>query len=223
MAKRMYVAAAVAFLVTLTVTGGWHNDLNGMLNSFQLAGISNQVESETIASLDGEESGGVIEVVRPRRATPGSRWPRSRNMDNAHIPVPAPAPIQTGLAGYANEVLNLTNAERRRVGLHDLAVDNDAMGAAALRARELERLFAHARPDGRSWDTVLSEFNVSSYHIWGENLLYNHSNSAAVAVSQWMNSPGHRANILNGGYTHIGVGAHQSGGRTYVVQIFIGR
>ena len=216
--------AAVAgsrILAFLAVTGGWHKDLDRMLDSFQAATISDQVKREMIASLGGGRSGGGGAVDTARRVRPSGRRPDRRT--NYPAPSQPAAPSQTGLAGYANEVVNLSNAERRRAGLRDLVIDNEAMAAAALRARELERVFSHNRPDGRGWDTVLREYNVRSYNRWGENILYNMSSNAADAVTQWMNSPGHRANILNGNFTHIGAGVHQSGGRTYVVQIFIGR
>ena len=136
----------------------------------------------------------------------------------------APAPgYGFDARGYANKVVELTNAERRKEGLGALRIDEDLMKATAKRARELESEFGHTRPDGDDWDTVLDEFGVSPYNRWGENVLYNSSGKPGDAVEQWMNSPGHRANILNGGYTHIGVGAYQSGGLTYVVQIFVGR
>ncbi|MCL2011041.1 MAG: CAP domain-containing protein [Synergistaceae bacterium] len=214
--------AAVAgnrIFALMAVTGDWHNDLNGMLDSFQLAGISNQAKSEIIASLGGGRSGGGGAAGAARRARPGrpDRRPGAPAQSQ-------PAPTQTGLSGYANEVVNLTNAERRRAGSRDLAVDNEAMAAAAQRARELERSFNHARPDGRDWRTVMNEYNVRQPNQYsGENILYNHSNNPAEAVAQWMDSQGHRENILRRDYTHIGVGVHQSGGRTYVVQVFIGR
>ena len=126
-------------------------------------------------------------------------------------------------AQYAVDIVNLVNAERRKARLGDLAIDNELMAATALRARELESAFSHNRPDGRSYDTVLREFNVRPYNAWGENILYNQSNNPADAMQQWMDSSGHRANILSGNFTHIGVGIHQSEDITYVVQIFVGR
>jgi len=150
-----------------------------------------------------------------RRAgrTPPARQPRQ----------PRQQQPQQQPSNYAADIVNLTNAERRRAGLSDLRIDNEAMAAAALRARELEQNFSHTRPGGRSWDTVLREFRVASHNSWAENILWNMSDRPADAMQQWMNSSGHRANILRNGYTHIGVGVHRSGGRTYVVQIFVGR
>lgn len=124
---------------------------------------------------------------------------------------------------YAGDIMSLTNAERRKARLPELVADNELVAATALRARELATRFAHTRPDGSSFDTVLREFRVRPYKSWGENILYNMHEAPADAVKTWMNSPGHRANILNKGFTHTGVGVHRSGGKTYVVQIFVGR
>jgi uncharacterized protein YkwD len=130
---------------------------------------------------------------------------------------------QSQMSKYALSVVNLSNAERRKAGLRELAADNALMAAAARRAQELERRFEHTRPNGKKFDTVFREFNVGSYNAWGENILYNSSEDPADALKQWMNSSGHRANILGKQFTHIGVGAHRSGGKTYVVQLFVGR
>ena len=124
---------------------------------------------------------------------------------------------------YVNAVINLTNVERSKAGLHNLRIDDELMASTALRAREIERKFDHARPDGRSFDTALSEFGVKSYKWCGENIVHNTSDNPADALTAWMNSSGHRANILKREYTHIGAGVHRSGDTTYVVQIFVAR
>jgi len=130
---------------------------------------------------------------------------------------------QAEAADYVTEVVNLTNAERRKAGRSNLSIDSELMAATGQRAREMVRKLDHTRPDGRSWDTVLNEFRVRSYNVWGENILYNMSDRPSDAVAQWMNSPGHRANILEEDYTHIGVGVYRNREDTYVVQIFVGR
>ena len=124
---------------------------------------------------------------------------------------------------YAGEIIRLTNAEREKEGLRELIVDNELMEAAAQRAYEIEEVFDHVRPDGRSWDSVLLEFSVEPFNWWGENILYSTNQNPAHAMNQWMNSEGHRSNILHENFTHIGVGAYVSGNRIYVVQLFVGR
>ena len=129
-----------------------------------------------------------------------------------------------------DEVVRLSNAERKKAGLRELRGDAEAMNAASRRSSELEDSFSHTRPNGRSFDTVFREYGVKPHQWWGENIYYasghhvaNNTFSGAEAVKWWMNSQGHRANILNDDYTHIGVGVYKSGNTIYLTQLFIGR
>ncbi|MCI8871121.1 MAG: hypothetical protein HFF39_11425 [Lawsonibacter sp.] len=119
-------------------------------------------------------------------------------------------------SSYISEVVRLTNAERAKEGLPALAVSEQAMQAAAVRAEELKELFDHTRPDGRRCFTALDEAGVS-YRGAGENIASGYRTPAAV-VEGWMNSPGHRANIMNQSFTAIGVGYAEG---NQWVQLFI--
>ena len=114
-----------------------------------------------------------------------------------------------------DEVVRLTNEERAKEGLPALAVSDLATQAAGVRAKELKQLFDHTRPNGKSCFTALDEAKVS-YTAAGENIATGYSAPASV-VSAWMNSPGHRANILSRNFNAIGVGYDQNGW----VQMFI--
>ena len=120
------------------------------------------------------------------------------------------------------EVVRLVNEERAKAGLSPLGVFNNLTAAAQLRAPELITTFEHNRPDGSECFTALSEAGVSNYYTAGENIAAGQRTPAEV-VTSWMNSPGHRANILNPSFTHIGVGYAQGGGYGhYWVQMFVG-
>jgi len=124
---------------------------------------------------------------------------------------------------FADEVLRLVNIERENEGLNPLkmAVDDSGLTfAAQLRAEEIVIHWSHSRPDGNEWYTVLDEFDVG-YRRAGENLAMGQS-SPAQAVRDWMNSPGHRANIMRADYHEIGIGVLRSGGRLYWTQLFLG-
>ena len=119
-------------------------------------------------------------------------------------------------------VLKFSNAERAKEGLPPLTANNAELNAAAQkRAEEIVVRWAHDRPDGRSWGTVLAEYNVE-FRKGGENLAQG-QRSAQDAVTAWMNSTtGHRENILNSEYTQMGVGyVVDKNGRMYWVQLFI--
>lgn len=117
-----------------------------------------------------------------------------------------------------DQVIQLVNEQRAQNGLAPLQTSTAISEAAQIRAGELPSLFEHTRPDGRSCFTVLAEVG-RRYGTAGENIAYGYATPEQV-VDGWMNSPGHRANILNGSFTAIGVGYNPEG--NYWVQLFIG-
>ena len=119
---------------------------------------------------------------------------------------------------YASQVVALVNAERAKYGLSALKVDSRVQQAAQVRAAETVQSFSHTRPNGSSFSTALTEAGVS-YTRSGENIAYGQSTPQQV-VQAWMNSSGHRANILNGSFTTIGVGYTVVGGTAYWAQLF---
>jgi len=108
------------------------------------------------------------------------------------------------LKEYSAEVLSLTNVERRKAGVADLTVNEELTNAAFARAAELVALFSHKRPDGSSCFTVYAEYGVS-YRAAAENIAAGQL-TPEDAMNSWMNSAGHKANILNEKYNHLGVG-----------------
>ena len=99
-------------------------------------------------------------------------------------------------------------------------MDRGAASAAQVRAKEIERSFSHTRPDGSSFNSALTEAGVN-FSGAGENIAYG-QNSPEKVMEGWMNSSGHRANILNSSYTSIGVGHYQNAsGVNYWTQLFI--
>lgn len=120
---------------------------------------------------------------------------------------------------YSEQVVKLVNKERAREGLKALTIKEDVTAAAQVRAKEIVTTFSHSRPDGRSCFTALKEQGVS-YRGAGENIAWGQKSPEAV-VKGWMNSEGHKANILNEKFTSIGVGYYQdSNGRNYWTQFF---
>ena len=119
-------------------------------------------------------------------------------------------------------VLTETNIERKAAGLSALAASSEANRVAQVRADEMARTgqFSHQLRENGSPGDTLDKYNVE-YYGWGENI-YMGSSSPAIAVDAWMNSSGHRANILNKSYTHLGIGtAKNAKGSTIHVQVFL--
>ncbi len=120
-----------------------------------------------------------------------------------------------GVQEAAEAVASLLNAARRDAGLSELELDADLCAAA----QEIAQSFSHTRPDGSSCFTILEEFGIS-YRAAGENIAMGQRTPEEV-MDGWMNSSGHRANILNGTFTSIGVGYYVDGaGAAHWVQIF---
>lgn len=125
----------------------------------------------------------------------------------------------TGEDSAIAEVVSLVNAERAKAGLAPLTLNSEISKAAETRAGEIQTSFSHTRPGGKSFSTVLTEAGIS-YRASGENIAYGQSTASKV-MSDWMNSSGHRANILNSSFTQIGVGhVKNASGTDYWVQLF---
>lgn len=160
---------------------------------------------------------------------PGPEFPspETPSPDQPELETPAPeqpdqetpTPEKPELAlSYAEQVVNLVNEERSKEGLSPLALDKTVAAAAQVRAQEIVTSFSHTRPDGTSFATALKEQNIS-YRRAGENIAWGQKTPEEV-VNAWMNSSGHRANIMNPDFTSIGVGYYQVNGVNYWCQLF---
>ena len=121
------------------------------------------------------------------------------------------------------EVFNLINEQRTKNGLSALKINSEVQNVARIKAKDMvnNNYFSHTSPTYGSPFDMLNSFKVS-YKTAGENIAGNSSNSAAVTA--WMNSSGHKANILNSSFNYTGVGVVNGSkyGKIYV-QMFIGK
>lgn len=120
--------------------------------------------------------------------------------------------------GEKGEVLRLVNEERAKAGLSALEYRVDVQSAADTRANEIVTVLEHTRPDGSSCFTVLDGIKKTAA---GENIAAYQKTPAEV-MTQWMNSPDHKSNILNNKFTGLTVGIAEKDGYKYWVQIFVG-
>jgi len=131
--------------------------------------------------------------------------------------------FSTELTSDEKEVFDLINKERQANGLAALKIDDEVQNVARIKAKDMvdNNYFSHDSPVYGSPFNMLKSFKVT-YKTAGENIAGNSSNSAAVKA--WMNSSGHRANILNNGFNYTGVAVVKSNkyGKMYV-QMFIGK
>ena len=154
------------------------------------------------------------EVEPPAEEAPPQETPPAQEEPDEDAPEES-----GGVQEAAEAVASLVNAARRDAGLSELELDADLCAAAQARAQEIAQSFSHTRPDGSSCFTILEEFGIS-YRAAGENIAMGQRPPEEV-IDGWMNSSGHRANILNGTFTSIGVGYYVDGaGAAHWVQIF---
>ncbi len=118
------------------------------------------------------------------------------------------------------DVLDIVNEERAKQGLPELVMDASLVNTANIRAQEIVTKFDHERPDGSSCFTAFDD----DVFWWacGENIAAGQGSAASV-MNAWMNSPGHRANILESGYNCIGIALVYNPNaeyRYYWVQVF---
>ena len=122
------------------------------------------------------------------------------------------------LADYAEQIAVLVNKERKAYGLQPVKISPLLSEAANIRAGEIKENFSHTRPNGTSCFTAMSELEIQ-YRSAAENIAYGQKNPESV-MNAWMNSSGHRANILNEKMEYIGVGVFYQDGVYYWSQFF---
>lgn len=132
------------------------------------------------------------------------------------ITTTTPAPIS--FDDYAYRVYEIVNEERKAAGLSPLGYNSELCKMASIRAEEISRSFSHDRPDGSSCFSIFDEYGYRYYCV-GENIAAGYSNPEHV-MDGWMNSSGHRANILNSDFGNIGVGVYKGDGWICWVQLF---
>ena len=127
----------------------------------------------------------------------------------------------TSQTAFENRVLELVNEERAKNGLSALQMDESVREVARVKSSDMSKnnYFSHTSPTYGTPFEMLKSYGIS-YKSAGENIAQGYTSPEAV-VNGWMNSSGHRANILNANYTHIGIGYEADG--NYWTQMFIGK
>jgi len=153
---------------------------------------------------------GVQELIdaNPQLANPNQINPGQK----INVPVKEQASVE-------QEVVKLVNAERAKAGLAALQEDWELSRVANYKSQDMhdKKYFDHTSPTYGTPFTMMKNFGIS-YQSAGENIAMG-QRSAQEVVTAWMNSDGHRANILNKNYTHIGIGYVADG--NYWTQMFI--
>ncbi|HHT83927.1 MAG: SafA/ExsA family spore coat assembly protein [Christensenellales bacterium] len=157
---------------------------------------------------------GLSEIIKanPHIKNPSLIYPGQR------ITIPNAAPLKS----IEDEVVRLTNLERTKRGLQPLSVNWEVARVARIKSQDMinNHYFSHNSPVYGSPFKMLESYGLR-FSAAAENIAYG-QRSAQEVVNTWMNSAGHRANILSANVTQIGVGvAKKSNGTLYFTQIFI--
>ena len=151
----------------------------------------------------------VTVTARPRAACGPFAWdylcPRPTPTATPE-PAATPAPPSEASSDFEAEVMRLTNEHRQAHGCAPLQQDDRLMRAAQRHADDMARndFTSHTGSDGSSGGDRLTREGYR-WSRWGENIAWGYTSPEAV-VQAWMDSAGHRANILNCNFQHIGVG-----------------
>ena len=159
---------------------------------------------------------------------------RARMVGRMTTPQPASySPSTSPAAGVSatgdeRRAFDLINAERQKRGLPPLIPDAALTRLARYHSETMARdgMLSHVDRDGLDLTGRAQVLGLRGWRALGENIAYNQgfSDPTAFAVERWMISPGHRENILNGGFTHAGVGiARAADGRIFFTQVFMER
>lgn len=169
---------------------------------------------DTLWKISVKYSVGLSELIaaNPQIQNPALIYPNQRVL----IPQRDPNALS-----MEEQVIELTNRERTQRGLPALTPNWQLSRVARYKAEDLHNnnYFSHYSPVYGSPFDMMNSFNIH-FTTAGENIAMGQRTPESV-VSSWMNSAGHRANILNRGFSEIGVGYFNSGGTPYWVQMFI--
>lgn len=203
-----YYLGADSYMLSNTTIQGMVIDMNGCMTEFGV------IQTTTLAGKDFEKAFemvvdmGDIQVIDYRDPTETSV---NTDVDYAEID---PQEL-------AYRIVELVNVERARAGKGELAVNDELMDNAMLRAEEISELFSHTRPNGTAFYSAITVDHNSS----GENIVWEkHNTIEAVAVSavdSWLISNGHKINMLKSNWKETGVGVCVGHDGVNIVQVFI--
>lgn len=189
-----------------------------------------RLENYRIGCIDAAKTEPVVVDSRNSRTPEQATEPEGGNTDEgtdqetepqAQPQKPAPDPVENVDSQQEGQLLNLINQERARNGLPGLRLDPELTRVARIKAQDMidNNYFSHYSPTYGSPFDMMNEFNIK-YQYAGENIAQNTSvNKAHTAL---MNSSGHRKNILNPNFTHIGIGIKKAKKGYIYVEMFIG-
>ncbi|MFF0295247.1 sigma-70 family RNA polymerase sigma factor [Kitasatospora sp. NPDC004614] len=218
------VAAVAAGLLVAVVLPGSSPTSDGRPEALRQPVVAGAEQAEALAA----PAAASAPASRSASASPSSSPSASPSASPSSKPTVSARPSSRALApstgkragDLGQQVLDLVNAQRAQAGCPALSANGQLAEAAQEQSDDMadREFFDHTNPDGEG---PQQRIDAAGYEWsgWGENIARGQKDPAAVMAS-WMNSPGHRANILNCEFTELGVGVHQGAGGPWWTQDF---
>lgn len=196
-------------------------DWNVLLNTAKTEQVFTEVEKPVVNKPEIQKTAETQQAdVKQETQQPAVR-PTVQQSSPVKESVVSPNTTVSANLSYEQKVVQLVNVERQKAGLQALTLDTEISNVARAKSKDMadNNYFAHQSPTYGSAGDMLTKFGIR-WSAWGENLASGQKTPEAV-VTAWMNSAGHRANIMSPNFSRIGVGyVTNSGGIPYWTQVF---
>ena len=203
------------------------NNLQKQLNE-QVAQVEKQPTQKPVQQPTQKQQQVQKPVQKPVQEQPKAEQPAQKPVQQPVQQKPVQAekpqattPASSAVSAFEQQVVELTNQERAKNGLPALKLDVELSKVARDKSKDMQtkNYFSHTSPTYGSPFDMMKAYGIS-YKSAGENIAMGQRSPEEV-VQAWMNSQGHRENIMNPNFTHIGVGHVATG--NYWTQMFIGK
>ncbi|MGL5756874.1 MAG: CAP domain-containing protein [Paraclostridium sp.] len=183
----------------------------------------NSTSKPETPSTENKPSTPDVDVNVPQNKPEGNTNSKPENKPETPSTENKPSTPSGNFASFQQEVLSLVNVERTNRGLQPLKFSSELSKVATLKSQDMidKNYFDHTSPTYGSPFDMMKQFGIS-YNAAGENIAMGQETPKEV-MNSWMNSSGHRKNILNPDFTELGVGIASNGSSLYWTQMFIGK
>ncbi len=193
-------------------------DWKSVLNSKTICPSDTKQTAEKPATTQATEKPAETQAATEKPATTQTTAKKPVATQQA---APSKTEVSSSVSSYEQKVVELVNVERQKAGLSSLSLDTAISNVARMKSKDManNNYFAHQSPTYGSAGDMLTKYGIK-WSAWGENIASGQRTPQEV-VTAWMNSPGHKANIMSTNFSKLGVGyAVNSNGTPYWTQMF---
>ena len=201
--------------ITLTKGDTFQLKVTDYHSSITWKALSNGVEDDSIISIN---QNGLVKAITEGKGTVYAIVDGKELLCKVTVEPKVEIEVSDDCYTMAKEAFALHNEERVKAGLSILKWNDELYEASLIRAKECVTSFSHTRPNGESCFSVIK----TKYSSLGENLAMGHKTAKQV-MEGWMNSEGHKSNIVSEKYTSMAVACYSENGKIYWAAFFAGR